>query len=68
MVKNDSTAIWIARFLLTVTIIGLVLTASPVMNTFAENVIYEIEMIGGGILIIISGLLMWRRREKKAIN
>lgn len=68
MVKNDGTAIAIARFLLIITLIGLVLTAAPVMKTFSENVIYEIEMVGGSILIIISGLILWRRREKRLSN
>lgn len=68
MVKNDKTAIAIARFLLIITLIGLVLTAAPVMKTFSENVIYEIEMVGGSILIIISGLILWRRREKRLSN
>lgn len=68
MVKSDKTAINIARFLLVITLIGLFLTAAPVMETFSENVIYEIEMVGGSIIIIISGLLMWRRREKRLSN
>lgn len=63
MVKNDKLAIAIAKFLLLVTVLGVVLTAAPVMNTLTENIIYEIEMIGGAILIIMSGLRLWKKSE-----
>lgn len=64
MTKNDFVAINIGRFLLVVTLLGVILTATPVMSTLKDNIIYEIEMIGGGALVIISGLMMWRRYEK----
>lgn len=65
MVKNDKVAINIARFLLIITLAGVILTAAPVMKTFSENIIYEIEMVGGSVLFIISGLLLWKRKEKR---
>lgn len=68
MVTSNRLAINIAMFLLIITLAGLVLTAAPVMKTFNENIIYEIEMVGGSILIILSGLILWRRREKKRSN
>ena len=37
----------------------------PVMTTFKENVVYEVEMIGGGLLVIVSGLWLWKRSGLK---
>ena len=31
------------------------------MSTARDNIIYEIELIGGGLLIICSGLWLWKR-------
>ena len=64
MTKNDFLAVNIGRFLLVVTVTCVLLTATPVMSTLKDNIIYEIQMIGGGVLVIISGLMMWRRFEK----
>lgn len=64
MTKNDFVAVNMGRFLLAVTLIGVLLTATPVMSTLKDNIIYEIQMIGGGVLVIFSGLIMWRRYEK----
>ena len=35
------------------------------MTTFKENVVYEVEMIGGGLLVIVSGLWLWKRSGLK---
>ncbi len=64
MTKNHFLAVNIGRFLLVVTVTCVLLTATPVMSTLKDNIIYEIQMIGGGVLVIISGLMMWRRFEK----
>ena len=40
-------------------------SALPVMTTFKENVVYEVEMIGGGLLVIVSGLWLWKRSGLK---
>lgn len=65
MVKNDVLAIKIAQFLLVITIAGLLLTASPVMKSLSANIVYEIEMVGGSILIILTALILWRKKEKR---
>lgn len=67
MVKSDKLDINIARFLLFITLAGLIFTAAPVIKTFNEIPIYEIEMVRGSIIIIISGLLYGKeeKREKK---
>ncbi|EQH93337.1 hypothetical protein [Clostridioides difficile] len=65
MAKSTSTCLGLAKMVLVVTVVGILLSAAPVMPTFAENVIYEIEMIGGGLLVILSGLWLWNRYEKK---
>jgi glutamate:GABA antiporter len=64
--KSTKTCISIATMVLIVTAVGILLSAAPVMPTLKENIIYEIEMIGGGILVIISGIWIWNRYEKKA--
>lgn len=64
MVKSNGLAILIAKLLLVVVLLGIILSAAPVMPTLKENIIYEIQMIGGGLLVIISGLLIWKRYEK----
>lgn len=63
MTKNNLLAINIGRFLLIVTVIGVILTTTPVMSTLRDNIIYEIEMIGGGVLVILSGLTIWKKYE-----
>ena len=39
------------------------------MGSTKENIIYEAELIGGSILIIVSGLLIWKKSglENKVI-
>ena len=46
-------------------VIAIVCSALPVMTTFKENVVYEVEMIGGGLLVIVSGLWLWKRSGLK---
>ena len=47
------------------TVLGVILSASPVMKTFEDNVIYEAEMILGAIFIIVVGLGIWNRFVKR---
>ncbi len=61
MTQNKKLGIGLAYMELAICIIAIGLSAFPVMNTFRDNLIYEIEMIGGGGLVIISGLLIWKR-------
>lgn len=63
--KNNTIAIGAARLVLAVTLLGIFLSASPVMKTFEENIIYEIEIIGGSLIIIFLGLFLWNRFVKK---
>ena len=64
MCKSTSLSLLIARWLLFLILFGIVLAAAPAMGTLKDNIIYEIQMIGGGIIIIVSGLLIWNRYEK----
>lgn len=66
--KSDKFAVLIARFLTVLIILGIALSAAPVMDSLASNIVYEIQMIGGGLFIIISGFLIWKRYEKRGIN
>ncbi len=50
---------------LVICVIAIVCSALPVMTTFKENVVYEVEMIGGGLLVIVSGLWLWKRSGLK---
>ena len=38
------------------------------MTTTKENIIYETELIGGGLLVILSGLWIWKRSGLKNIT
>jgi len=63
--KNNSRAIAIATMVQVVVILGIVLSASPVMGTLKENIIYESEMIGGALVVILSGNIIWNRFVKR---
>ena len=63
--KNVNTAVSVAGLLMGLTILGVILSASPVMKTFEDNVIYEAEMILGAIFIIVVGLGIWNRFVKR---
>lgn len=67
MAADNGKAIAIADMVLAITMLGIVLSAAPVMKTFRENLIYEIEMIGGGLVVILTGLLIWKNYEKKSL-
>ncbi|EQF97546.1 amino acid permease family protein [Clostridioides difficile 840] len=66
--KSDSVCINIARMVLVVTVVGILFSTAPVMETLKDNIIYEIEMIGGGLFVIITGLMLWKNYEKKISN
>lgn len=65
---NNKTAISIATWVLIVTIFGIVSSAAPVMDSLKENIIYEIEMIGGAVVIISAGFKIWNNYEKNIKN
>ncbi len=68
MAKRSNLAIGIGIFTIFLTIIGIILTAMPVMDTLGQNIAYEAEMIGGAVLVIVSGLCIWRRYERKQMR
>ena len=61
MTKNKNLGIGLAYWELVVCVVAIVCSALPVMGTFRDNVIYEVEMIGGGLLVVLSGLWVWKR-------
>ncbi len=63
--KNSNTAIGIGRMVLVVVVIGIVLSAAPAMGTLKGNIIYEIEMIGGAVVVISSGFAIWNSFVKR---
>lgn len=65
MAKKNLTCIRIAYSTLAVTIIGIMLSLTPAMKTFSENIFYEAELIGGSVFFILVGLLIWNNYEKK---
>jgi len=65
MSKNNGKAIAIANMVLIISIIGIVLSAAPVMPTLGKNIVYELEMIGGAVLVIGIGLWKWNNFVKK---
>ncbi len=65
MSKNNGKAIAIANMVLIISVIGIVLSAAPVMPTLGKNIVYELEMIGGAVLVIGIGLWKWNNFVKK---
>lgn len=65
MTKSKSLCVAIGWFELIVCILSIAASAFPVMETFHDNVVYEVEMIGGGLLVLLSGLYIWKRSGLK---
>ncbi|MGN1382787.1 MAG: APC family permease, partial [Eubacterium sp.] len=65
MTRNKSAARFLGLFEVVICLIAIICSALPVMGNFHDNLIYEIEMIGGGLLVIVSGLLIWRHSGLK---
>ncbi|CAB1246025.1 Amino acid permease [Clostridiaceae bacterium BL-3] len=63
--KKNSMAVNIAYVVLVVVSLGIVLSATPVMPSLKENVIYEVEMIGGALIVIFSGIAIWNNFVKR---
>jgi amino acid transporter len=61
MTKNKKWGSFVGYVEIIICAIAIVCSALPVMGNFRDNVIYEIEMIGGGLLVILSGLWLWKR-------
>lgn len=67
MCKNNKTSIFIASIVLWACILGIVFSAAPVMNTLKENIVYEVEMIGGAVIVFLAGFMIWENFVKKSI-
>ena len=65
LTTNKSLGIGIAYWELAICTVAIVCSALPVMGTVRDNIIYETEMIGGGLLVILSGLWLWKRSGLK---
>lgn len=61
MTQNKRLGVGLAWMELCVCTVAILMSAFPVMGSLKDNIIYEIEMIGGGILVILSGLYIWKR-------
>lgn len=68
MTNNVNFARAIGVFVTILAALGILLTLAPAMDTVKENVIYEIEMIGGCGIVVIAGLLLWRRYDLKYLK
>lgn len=60
MTKNKKLASVVTYAVTALCIFAIICSALPIMGSTQENIIYEAELIGGGALIIISGLLIWK--------
>ena len=65
LTTNKSLGIGIAYWELAICTVAIVCSALPVMGTVRDNIIYETEMIGGCLLVILSGLWLWKRSGLK---
>ena len=65
MTNNNQWVCFLGYLELVIFVLAIVCSALPVMTTFKENVVYEVEMIGGGLLVIVSGLWLWKRSGLK---
>lgn len=60
MTKNKKLASVVTYAVTALCVFAIICSALPIMGSTHENIIYEAELIGGGALIIISGLLIWK--------
>lgn len=65
LAKNNSTAIAIAMVVYATVLLGIILSAAPVMPTLKENIVYESEMIIGALVVIFSGNIIWNNFVKR---
>ncbi len=68
MTRNKKWGIFLGYMELVICVVAIVCSALPVMTTTKENIIYETELIGGGLLVILSGLWIWKRSGLKNIT
>lgn len=60
MTENKKLASVVTYAVTALCVFAIICSALPIMGSTHENIIYEAELIGGGALIIISGLLIWK--------
>ena len=65
MTKSRSLGVAIGWIELVVCVASIAASAFPVMGNMHDNIVYEIEMIGGGLLVLLSGLYLWKRSGLK---
>jgi len=62
--RKNKILVFMSYITLLIVLLGIILSTAPVMKNLHENILYELEIIGGPVLFILAGLLIWRRHEK----
>ena len=65
MAKKTSTCIAISYLTLIVTLIGVIFSIIPAMDTLSANIWYELELIGGSIFFVWIAFYLWNNYEKR---
>ncbi len=65
MTKNKKLAAVVTYSVFALCVFAIICAALPIMGNTHDNIIYEAEMIGGSVLIVVSGLLIWKRSGLK---
>ncbi len=65
MTRNKKWGCFLGYSELVICGVAIVCSALPVMGTTSENIIYEIELIGGALFVVLSGLWLWKRSGLK---
>ena len=68
MCRNTQSAVVIATIALIACALSVVLSAAPAMKTQADNLAYEAELIGGGMLVVLLGLFIWRVSQPRRLQ
>ena len=66
MAKKNSTCIAISYMTLVVTVIGIIFSIIPAMDTLSENIWYELELIGGSVFFVWIAYYLWGNYEKRS--
>ena len=65
MTKNKKLAAVVTYSVFALCVFAIICAALPIMGNTRDNIIYEAEMIGGSVLIVASGLLIWKKSGLK---
>lgn len=68
MCRNTKSAVVIATIALIACALSVVLSAAPAMKTQEDNLAYEAELIGGGMLVVLLGLFIWRVSQPRRLQ